>query len=1015
MLREFYDTVLPHDGHYALMLMGNPPKHQWSDTVFQLVAQTEEHIAAGTQGVYFAAASYEQRGSRKQDNVLALRSLRLDIDAGEHKFASNPKGAYPTQQDALAALIEFSKLTKLVPTYIVSSGEGLHVYYALDEDVSPAVWAPVAKRLGQHCKVAGFRVDSTTTNDTARVLRPPGTLHKNGKRVTILKDTGKVYGVREIYDLLGAVKEEDFGLPVSANRRTGINDDVTAVVGPPKSIWKIIPQCPAMNEVAASRGDVQEPLWRAMIGIAKFTIEGEDAAQELSNGYEGYDPDEVTAKYEAWHTGPTTCEQFNQHTDACDSCPHKGKIRSPIVLGAMTVAQIEKLPDEKQEELATAAEPTRETEAGKPWEGKLPDKFFVQKIKGHDVLVHQILIEKEGEGGEKIPMMINVPFTFDIFWLGTWAEAAGDGDTAQVFVHRYDNKTGRVQVLTMEQGLVASRHDMFKWLGEKSIHHTTHKKAPQAMEDYIRSSLEQIKRMGRRPKINDRFGIRILDDGRLAAAHGSRLLLPDGTIENGVLEEKLRGAAVLFDLQLPASDTGEWSPDVWPAHIQPRAARYAAFMRDSYAAQPKFALAGMLALASPLMPFVTGAYQAGLALPPNGLSVSLVSRFGGKGKSGLAQAVMLAYGSPTLAKDGGQNGSTDLARISKLSMWGTMPLSLEEMGNTKEQSVANLISSIANGSGRERSTRTGGLTSSATWSLVALITTNKAQRDMVAATSEESSAIQYRMLEINVEDVAFTQEQVAAYETGWADVQRDCAGAMGALIQYAICKRGVARMNREVLAFVRKAAEILGAKQDARFQYRALGAMLYLQAILREEGVEMFDSRMLVKTFKAAFADGLGYVAANILPTDGVSLLAMCLSDLRPSTLITENETSRHGGTEQYDMILNSRTPDVVNVRHIKDLRVSWLSSSGLRTWAHERKISERDLLHDCRQRGVMTSPNKDFPGRWTEQYDLFKGTRDAGATRQPCYRIDIKKLNALTGTEWEADDEPAPRIKETA
>jgi hypothetical protein len=91
-----------------------------------------------------------------------------------------------------------------------------------------------------------------------------------------------------------------------------------------------------MGEVASSRGDVPEPFWRAAIGIAKFTVEGAEAAHMLSDGYDGYDFDETQAKFDNWTTGPSTCAEFSKHTKACASCPHNGKIKSPAVLGYMT-------------------------------------------------------------------------------------------------------------------------------------------------------------------------------------------------------------------------------------------------------------------------------------------------------------------------------------------------------------------------------------------------------------------------------------------------------------------------------------------------------------------------------------------------------------------------------------------------------------------------------------------------------------------------------------------------------
>lgn len=53
----------------------------------------------------------------------------------------------------------------------------------------PAAWAALAKGLAALCVERGFKADPSVTTDTARVLRPLGSLHPNGSRVAILKST----------------------------------------------------------------------------------------------------------------------------------------------------------------------------------------------------------------------------------------------------------------------------------------------------------------------------------------------------------------------------------------------------------------------------------------------------------------------------------------------------------------------------------------------------------------------------------------------------------------------------------------------------------------------------------------------------------------------------------------------------------------------------------------------------------------------------------------------------------
>lgn len=995
MLKSFYQAVLPGSGAYALFLLGSK-KHVWAGSIDELVEQTESR--RDQQGVYFAVESFLEPTTRTQANVRSLRSLRLDIDAGDKKFAANPQGTYPTQRAALEAALAFFKASRVAPSYIVSSGEGLHIYYCLTDDLAPTAWLPLAKRLGELAAEHELRVDSSVTCDSARILRPIGALHPNGSRVRILKETGVTHNPGVLRNMLGVADEP----AITRKFNTSVNNDVVAVEGPPKSAVKIAQHCPAMREVAAVKGDVPEPLWRAMLGIVKFTVEGQDLAHEWSSGYDGYNPDEVDAKYNAWAVGPTSCAEFAKHTKACDTCPHHGKIKSPVVLGYMTPDQVEALPEEKR-----PPAPTEARAPGKPWDGNLPIDFEVKRINGEEQMVYRMKVPREAESGDVIDVIVEVPFSKDIFWFGTWADAGDTDDVSHATLHRYDKDKREIKNYLMEQSLVADRHQLLKFLAGKSCIATSHKKADQAMNDYVRASLQRIRGIAQRPKIADRFGLRIEPNGDLISAHGKYVIYPDGRILEAMLSTPLRSMANAFPLPLPDSISGEWTAEVWP-DIEARAKRHADFMKESYGAPglEQYQLAAMLILASPLMAFVTGTYHTGVKLPGNGMTVSLYSRDSGRGKSALAQAIFAAYGDPAvLVKDQNGNSATDNARISKSSLWGTMPLSLEEMGSTKEQSIASLISSIANGAGKDRATRNGGLIAGVSFALIALATTNRAQRDMVAATQTESAAIQQRLLELNFDNQPkFSSEQQSAFTQNWSNIVRDCAGALGAVIERELCRTGVSALNRDVVLCVDKARTLLGAKQDDRFQFRALGAMLYLQVLLKKIGMDMFDTGMLVAEFKKAYANGLAYIAENILPTGGLELMQMALSDLKGSTLITETETT-YKTSGRYDLPLNQRVPDQVLARHVTSMGWTYVSTAAIRDWCAAKKVSERDVLNDCKRAGVLIAPNPHRPNQFSAQLDLFKGTREENTAYCRTFKLDVRKLASLTDGDWHLVD----------
>ena len=251
MLRQFYGDVLPEEGCYCLTLLP-AGTHVWADSLDELVSITESRL--DSPGLYFATASYQSFANRKQSNVLALKALRLDIDAGPEKLAKHgPDAVYATQRDALAASLEFFRTTGITPTYVVSSGAGLHIYYCLAESIEPAPWLRMAKALSALGNKHGLKIDPSVTEDSARILRVPGAPHPNGKRVEVLRRLGVIHSAEELGDTLG----------VMAAPRVydmSVNDDLDlSFQGPPSSAIKIAQHCGAVRKWPRAAATCRSP------------------------------------------------------------------------------------------------------------------------------------------------------------------------------------------------------------------------------------------------------------------------------------------------------------------------------------------------------------------------------------------------------------------------------------------------------------------------------------------------------------------------------------------------------------------------------------------------------------------------------------------------------------------------------------------------------------------------------------------------------------------------------------
>lgn len=328
LLVRFLMTVLASCGCYALFL-AESKSHIWANSIAELAA----HITRLTNkmGVYFALSGFATPTERTTQNARWRRCFAFDIDAGPDKAAKHGNKVYTSREDAIDALTKWCGGVGLVPMWVIGSGAGLHVYFVLDADASIEHWMPVALAIKAKALADGLKIDAGPTANAALVLRPLGTLHKSGVRVHVLHHRPDA-----IYSL-DTIRAKFAAFAPRPRTRASLLD-VNALIdqGPPKHLAAIYAKCPAMARCMRLRGDVAEPLWRAMLGVIKYTVEGEDAAQTYSEGHPDYSQAETHRKLDRWTAGPTTCATFEaEGTGECATCEFRGRLRSPIMLGVI--------------------------------------------------------------------------------------------------------------------------------------------------------------------------------------------------------------------------------------------------------------------------------------------------------------------------------------------------------------------------------------------------------------------------------------------------------------------------------------------------------------------------------------------------------------------------------------------------------------------------------------------------------------------------------------------------------
>lgn len=990
-LLDFYRALLPASGLYALFSVPRK-KHIWIDSLELLVKATAR--TSSEADWYYAVGSFTEQ-SRKQEFCAAKRCFYLDIDAGEKKYAKDPNGTYPGQTDALVGLSSFIKSTGLIPTFIISSGAGLHVYYALDADVSPERWNPVAKALGAFAASQGLKVDSSCTTDSARVLRPLGALHNNGNRVTQIGRQGKTWNL----DALAAklpTPEPEVSLAAPTRAKLKVNDDLQMWEPSPTSAFKVAEKCAALREVAVAKGDVPEPLWRAMIGVVKFSVEGLDAAHEWSCGHDGYDPAETEQKYERYAgTGPTTCETFGKLTRACDGCEHRGKITSPMQLGRLSAEQVEALPVEKRPAPLPVPEvPDELPFAAVDW----GDGYRTVEINGRWQMQGRKLVEKKIDDGGVDRSYVWVKFYDDVMWLEGWVEAGRnptDGG-AMVNLHSFNNTSGQVSTWAFHTADLSSSTDLFKALGRCAIPRASIDPSTSSiMHNYLNSQFIQAKASLSRMAVRERFGLQFEGDGpraKLVCAHGDYVIRGDGSIEKAVLGSKLQAYRHTFALaDLPESVDGRWDGSVWVDHIVPGAREQVAFYQKYYC-RPGYEvaqLALMLSLASPLLIFAADSRMVpGASLPPIGLTVSLYSSGSGQGKTAMQKVIATAYGDPALlVLAGSTQDATPAYQMARAAIMGTMPYFLDEVTQNTKEEVGMLINKLANGSNKGRADRSGYAREVGTWALVGSVSTNIPQREMLASFQKSSDALQMRLIELTCEFPKIEKDGHVQFERDRDQLLAPHAGALGAIVNYLIVRNGLDKMRDMVQGRFEEAAKLVpGSSQRERFLQRGMAVVLACHDSLSAIGLGLFERETLIAQYVLAAKDAVRYAASLSRSPDDV--LRKMISDLAPHIVVTQGEALGRMDT-RLDMVINRqqlKTPYAG--RRVEGGHYLHLMCDVMRQWCQDNQCSFTEVMRYA-QRNDLLKPDD---GEYVRRVKITRGT-DLSAVHGQCITVDEARL----------------------
>lgn len=317
MSRDFFDLVLPDAGFRCIASNSErgfvPTFHSDNGSAAATAAALER---AGQGEIYFGCASYmDASKGRKGENVHSARAFWLDFDTDELKG----KGKSP-YADQSAALVAFEKLCfrlALPASLLISSGYGLHVYWALDANLPPDEWRETAEILKHACEVCGVAVDRSRTADIASVLRVPGTHNRKApndpRRVEVLGRGQTVTHAQFRERLMCCIEQIAAKGP---QPDLGVENNVD--IGSSADHWfdRLAPEdknacleemlkTPAVVALADTDDDSPEPNWRTI--MAASARSGAPNAKSLCRDWaqtsSRFEPDDFESRWRSYTNG----------------------------------------------------------------------------------------------------------------------------------------------------------------------------------------------------------------------------------------------------------------------------------------------------------------------------------------------------------------------------------------------------------------------------------------------------------------------------------------------------------------------------------------------------------------------------------------------------------------------------------------------------------------------------------------------------------------------------------------
>jgi hypothetical protein len=929
---EFLQRLLPSSGLYctARLHPGGGFIHSFHPTPADAMQHLVSMDAAGhtmylAQGT-FSMDSYEnwnfnktlpkgtpkdqRKKERTQKQVLALRSFFIDIDCGPEKFAKDPGKSYPTQLDALKDVRRFCRETSFPFPAIVSSGHGLYAHWIISEDVPAPQWKALAdifkNLLGKH----SFRQDPSRTSDSASVLRPVGTHNRKTsdiKEVKVLQDASSLPLV-EFTHLLSAAAKSAKVEALALARPTefrGINDEFTAGIDGPPASGQKVAEKCAQLRLVRDR---RGDVPEPVWYAAIGLLRHCEQGDELIHEWSKGHPD---------YSWEVTEDKIQHHVDSGagpTTCAKFGQETPQLCVGCPSANKIKSPIVLGRPEAPVAEAVTEEEETFQPY--------------GYRRTENGLYFEAD----EAAPLRF---YPYDLYPTKIAMDQSLGYET--VTIRHQLPVTKEYQEFTLRSALLHDQKTMLMHLADNHVQ-VSGKEERHHMTTYLDNYLQKLRSMKTLATLHSQMGWR--QEGlELTFVLGQTTYRPNGEEEVTGFAKNIPEVAKAFH---PQGELQMWAD-----------------------ATKAFSLPGMEPLA---FAFLAGAFGAPL-MRFTGYAGAVVALVGhsGIGKTLVGEWILSTYGDPrALAL---MKNDTVNALISRLGLYGSLPLYLDEVSNIEGQDLSDLLYRVTQGRDKARlgrDSREKAILNS--WNTIAVASSNHSLVDKLSNLKADASAEVNRIMEVVCHPVPGFDRNRA---TGVYRAFHENYGVAGPeYVRYLMENQECHRDKIDALS--KKIDAMSNATSDERFWSAMSAVAIYGGLIARKLGLIQFEVSpilsWLVDQIKDMRED------KNELITSQVDVLGQFIDEASAGIMVTSGDDTRI-----CSVIREPRGPLIGRIMIEKNILL--ISRNALKKYLDRHYGSYTELKNELSDLGALKNSSM--------RRVLGAGTY-VGGTQQPCWVIDL-------------------------